>query len=98
MAPTAAPLEMFPVNGVDLAWSARGSSPAGTPTLVLCHGFTGAALDFSLVVDSLAIDRRVVTLDQRGHGHSTNTRRTTPGSYFAGRDPRRDPQTDAASR
>jgi pimeloyl-ACP methyl ester carboxylesterase len=73
MAPTVAPFEIFPVNGVDLAWSARGSSPAGTPTLVLCHGFTGAALDFSLVVDSLAIDRRVVTLDQRGHGHSTKT-------------------------
>ena len=52
-----------------------GTSPAGTPTLVLCHGFTGSSLDFSLEVDALAADRRVVTLDQRGHGHSTRTGR-----------------------
>jgi len=61
------------VNGVDLAWSQRGTSPAGTPTLVLCHGFTGSSLDFSLEVDALAAQRRVVTLDHRGHGHSTKT-------------------------
>ncbi len=73
MAPTAAPAETFHVNGVDLAWSERGTSPKGTPTLVLCHGFTGSSLDFSLEVDALAADRRVVTLDQRGHGHSTRT-------------------------
>jgi pimeloyl-ACP methyl ester carboxylesterase len=73
MAPKAASAETFHVNDVDLAWSERGSSPDGTPTLVLCHGYTGAALDFSLVVDGLAADRRVVTLDQRGHGYSTKT-------------------------
>src|ERR1700683_1558189 len=73
MATTAASSEMFHVNGVDLAWSERGISPPGVPTLVLCHGYTGSALDFSLVVDALAADRRVVSLDQRGHGHSTKT-------------------------
>ncbi len=73
MRPTAAPAETLLVNGVELAWSERGSSAAGTPTLVLCHGYTGSSLDFSLVVDALASDRRVVTLDQRGHGHSTKT-------------------------
>src|ERR1700685_1094425 len=73
MAPTAASPKSFHVHGVDLAWSERGSAPAGTPTLVLCHGYTGSALDFSLVVDALAADRRVVTLDQRGHGYSTKT-------------------------
>ena len=73
MATTAASSEMFHVNGVDLAWSERGISPPGVPTLVLCHGYTGSALDFSLVADALAVDRRVVTLDQRGHGHSTKT-------------------------
>jgi pimeloyl-ACP methyl ester carboxylesterase len=61
------------VNGVELAWSERGSSPAGRPTLVLCHGFTGSSHDFSLQVDALAGHRRVVMLDQRGHGHSTKT-------------------------
>ncbi len=65
----------FHVNGVDLAWAERGSGPAGTPTLVLCHGFTGSSLDFALTADALATDRRVVTLDQRGHGHSTRTGR-----------------------
>jgi pimeloyl-ACP methyl ester carboxylesterase len=63
--------ETLHVNGVDLAWSARGSSPEGTPTLVLVHGFTGSSHDFALEVDALAGERQVVTLDQRGHGHST---------------------------
>ena len=61
------------VNGVDLAWSERGSGPDGTPSFLLCHGFTGSSHDFSLHVDTLAANRRVVTLDQRGHGHSTKT-------------------------
>ena len=61
------------VNGVALAWSERGSSPEGTPTFVLCHGYTGSAHDFSLQVDALAAHRRVVTLDLRGHGQSTKT-------------------------
>jgi pimeloyl-ACP methyl ester carboxylesterase len=73
MTQTAASAQTLHVNGVDLAWSERGSSPGGTPTFVLCHGFTGSALDFALEVDALADDRRVVTLDQRGHGHSTKT-------------------------
>ncbi len=73
MTQTAASAETFHVNGVDLAWSERGSGPEGTPTLVLCHGFTGSSLDFSLQADALAADRRVVTLDQRGHGASTKT-------------------------
>ncbi len=71
MTPTAA--QTVAVQGVELAWSERGSGPSGTPTLVLVHGFTGSALDFALVADDLAVDRRVVMLDQRGHGHSTKT-------------------------
>ena len=59
------------VNGVDLVWSARGSGPQATPGFVLVHGFTGSSHDFALEVDALAAQRRVVTLDQRGHGHST---------------------------
>ena len=56
------------VNDADLAWSERGS---GTPTFVLCHGFTGSSHDWALEVDALAERRRVVTVDLRGHGHST---------------------------
>jgi 3-oxoadipate enol-lactonase len=73
MTPTAATTGTFHVHGVDLAWSERGRSPEGTPTLVLCHGYTGSSHDFALVVDALAADRRVITLDHRGHGHSTKT-------------------------
>ena len=61
------------VNGVELAWSERGTSPGTAPALVLVHGFTGAAHDFVLEVDALAGRRRVVTLDQRGHGQSTRS-------------------------
>ncbi len=61
------------VNGVELAWSEQGKSPDGGPTLVLCHGYTGSSHDFSLQVGALAAHRRVVTLDQRGHGSSTKT-------------------------
>ncbi len=72
MTQTAAPRTLH-LNGVDLAWSERGSGPGGTPTFVLCHGFTGSSHDFSLQVDALAGNRRVITLDQRGHGQSTKT-------------------------
>ena len=75
MTQTAASARTLHVNGVDLTWSERGSSPVGTPTFVLCHGFTGSSHDFALEVDALAADRRVVTLDQRGHGRSTKTGR-----------------------
>ncbi len=61
------------VNGVELAWSDEGHSPDGRPTLVLCHGYTGSSHDFSLQVGALAAHRRVVTVDQRGHGSSTKT-------------------------
>jgi pimeloyl-ACP methyl ester carboxylesterase len=72
MTPRAASAEIFHVHGVDLAWSERGS-PAGRPTLVLVHGYTGSSHDFSLQVDALAADRRVLTIDHRGHGLSTKT-------------------------
>lgn len=63
----------FHVHGVDLAWAESGSSAKGTPTLLLCHGYTGSSHDFGLQVAALATARRVVTVDHRGHGHSTKT-------------------------
>jgi pimeloyl-ACP methyl ester carboxylesterase len=63
----------FHVHGVDLAWSERGRGTPASPTLVLCHGYTGSSHDFALVVDALAADRKVLTLDHRGHGDSTKT-------------------------
>jgi pimeloyl-ACP methyl ester carboxylesterase len=44
----------------------------GAPPLVLLHGFTGSSNDWVDVVEDLAVDRRVITFDHRGHGESTN--------------------------
>jgi pimeloyl-ACP methyl ester carboxylesterase len=63
--------ERLAVNGVELAWAEWGSG-SGAP-LVLCHGFTGGAIDFSLQIPALAERRRVIALDLRGHGRSTKT-------------------------
>ena len=60
----------FDVDDVTLAWDRWGTSSDGTPFL-LCHGFSGSAHDFALVVEPLSEDREVVTLDHRGHGRST---------------------------
>lgn len=58
------------VGEVQLWWEERG---AGGVPLVLVHGFTGSSDDWADVVPSLAADRRVVTVDLRGHGRSDNT-------------------------
>lgn len=63
--------ERLAVNGVELAWGEWG--PSGGVPLVLCHGFTGSAMDFSLQIPLLAGTRHVIALDLRGHGRSTKT-------------------------
>lgn len=60
---------LIPVGDVEVAVTDRGT---GDP-LVLVHGFTGSAADWDGVVDELATDRRVLTVEHRGHGGSTNT-------------------------
>jgi pimeloyl-ACP methyl ester carboxylesterase len=70
---TAEDLNLQRIHDVDLAWSERGGGAVGAPSLVLVHGYTGSSHDFALQVDALAERRRVVVLDQRGHGHSTKT-------------------------
>jgi pimeloyl-ACP methyl ester carboxylesterase len=71
--------EPFAINGVELAWSETGPSPTPspspptTPTLLLCHGFSGSSYDFAPHTGPLSATRRVLTLDQRGHGRSTKT-------------------------
>ena len=59
------------VGAVTLAVDDRGAGEA-TP-LVLVHGFTGGRIDWADVIDDLAVDRRVVAWDHRGHSDSTNT-------------------------
>jgi pimeloyl-ACP methyl ester carboxylesterase len=64
-------------GAVTLAVDDRGAGDA-TP-LVLIHGFTGGRIDWADVIDDLALDRRVVAWDHRGHSDSTNT--GDPSSY-----------------
>ncbi len=71
--------ERVALNGVELAWGEWGTG-GGVP-LVLCHGFTGGAIDFSLQIPALAERRRVIALDQRGHGRSTKTGEAGAASY-----------------
>ena len=51
---------------LDLAASGRETAP---PLLVL-HGFPTSSFDFHRVVDSLAVQRRVVLFDMLGYGRS----------------------------
>ena len=62
---------LLPLDGLTVAADDRGDGPA--VPLVLVHGFTGGRIDFADVIDDLAVDRRVVVWDHRGHSESTNT-------------------------
>jgi len=74
---------LLAVNDVELDWHDFGGPRVDQPTLVLCHGYTGSLIDFSLQVEQLAADtqRRVVTLSQRGHGYSTKCGREDSYSF-----------------
>jgi pimeloyl-ACP methyl ester carboxylesterase len=61
--------KILEADGVRIAYAVTG---VGDP-LVLVHGYTGNSDDWKLVVDELARDRTVVTIDHRGHGDSSNT-------------------------
>jgi pimeloyl-ACP methyl ester carboxylesterase len=60
-------------GSVVLAADDRGGDGGSATPLVLIHGFTGGRIDFADVIDELALDRRVVAWDHRGHNDSTNT-------------------------
>lgn len=62
-------IRRVPVDDVDLAYEDLG---AGDRALVLVHGFTGSRDDFAGVADALTDLGRLVLLDQRGHGDSSN--------------------------
>lgn len=61
----------FEVAGFSLAWDEWGRGPG--PPLVLLHGFSGSSHDFALQIEPLARDRRVLAIDHRGHGRSSNS-------------------------
>jgi pimeloyl-ACP methyl ester carboxylesterase len=63
-----APGRIVEVNGIDMHYEERGS---GNPVLLL-HGFGGCGAEWRPIAEALASDYRVITVDLRGHGWSTN--------------------------
>lgn len=61
------------VQGVRLAYSDRCEADDRSP-VVLLHGLGDTADTWRETVDALAPHRRVIALDQRGHGHSEWTK------------------------
>lgn len=57
------------VGDLTIAYDTVGD---GSPPLVLVHGFTGARSDFGSVRERLADHREVITVDNRGHGGTSN--------------------------
>jgi pimeloyl-ACP methyl ester carboxylesterase len=52
--------------------------PDNGPTLLLLHGVTSRRDGFTMLLDTVTQDYRVITIDQRGHGYSGHT----PGHYM----------------
>ena len=55
------------IEGITFCYQVRGQGPAA----VLLHGFTGCGANWFEIVDKLADDYRVVTIDLLGHGKSS---------------------------
>lgn len=62
-----------PVNGIDMYYEEQG---AGEP-LVLLHGFGGCGKNWAPFAGKLSERHRLIIVDMRGHGRSTN-----PGNTF----------------
>ena len=67
-APVPAVAETAKINGVELHYTIKG---AGEPLLVL-HGFGSCAAGRSGITEKLAQHYRLILVDMRGHGRSTN--------------------------
>ena len=74
MAPTYAPPQgttrghIVPIDDIEMYYEELG---AGTP-LVLLHGFGGCARNWHPFTAELAVRHRLIVVDLRGHGHSTD--------------------------
>lgn len=58
------------VDDIEVYWEEHGASD--DPPLLLLHGFGESMAVWSPYVDALSKDRRIVLVDLRGHGRSTN--------------------------
>ncbi|MGB0133621.1 alpha/beta fold hydrolase [Dokdonella sp.] len=70
--PTGAEGNTVEVNGIEMHYREQGS---GRP-LVLLHGFGGCGDNWQPFVAPLAEHYRLIIVDMRGHGHSTNPHKT----------------------
>ncbi|HEX5115781.1 MAG TPA: alpha/beta hydrolase [Pseudonocardiaceae bacterium] len=61
-----------PINGTRMYWESRGSG--GVPVIV-SHGGFGSTVMFRDLAEHLAADRRVISVDLRGHGRSPDADR-----------------------
>ena len=66
--PVPAVAETAKINGIELHYTVQG---AGEPLLLL-HGFGGCAANWGGIGTELAQHYRVILMDMRGHGQSTN--------------------------
>jgi pimeloyl-ACP methyl ester carboxylesterase len=60
--------ESVQVNGIELHYTSQGT---GEPLLLL-HGFGGCGANWTRETQEFAKRYRVISVDMRGHGHSTN--------------------------
>ncbi len=68
MLPVPAAAETVKVNGIELHYTVQGS---GEPLLLL-HGFGACIAGWSGIAEKLAANHKVISVDARGHGRSTN--------------------------
>src|SRR3954470_15263029 len=74
--PTAARGHVVRIDDIEMYYEEHGS---GSP-LVLLHGFGGCTQNWQPFIGALAERHRLILVDLRGHGHSTN-----PASTFTHR-------------
>jgi len=72
---------IVPIDDIEMHYEERG---AGEP-LVLLHGFGGCTQNWDSFTAELAERHRLIVVDLRGHGHSTD-----PGNRFSHREAARD--------
>jgi len=69
----------FRTGGLDLYYEVHGSDGAHPPLVLLHGGLTTIVASFSEVLPALARTRRVIAVEQQGHGHTADIDR--PLSY-----------------
>lgn len=62
----------FAVNGLRLYYEVHG---AGPPLVLLHGGWTTIGITFGAILPALAISRRVIAVEQQGHGHTADLNR-----------------------